>query len=197
MNGGAVTHDYRDYLPADLCPIDYASPDHCTRLQKTTMRPLLVALLIMLAPAVATAQHEHRAAPADTAEVRATIVALFDAAERGDFEALGAIYSGEDLTVIEGAGIDRGWTEYRDHHLAPELEAFQNFEYRPSQIEAHVAGDFAWAIFRYSLRADYQERRLDHVGRGTAVLERRDDRWVVRHTQTSSRPRRDTDPADW
>ena len=161
------------------------------------MRAFLTVLLSVLAPTVATAQHEHHASPADTAQVRATIEALFAAAERGDLETLGTIYSGEALTVIEGAGIDRGWTAYRDHHLAPELEAFENFEYRPSQIEAHVAGDFAWAIFRYSLRADYQERRLDHVGRGTAVLGRRGDGWVVRHTQTSSRPRRDTDPSDW
>jgi ketosteroid isomerase-like protein len=161
------------------------------------MHAPLLLLLMVLAPTVAMAQHEHHASPGDTAQVRATIEALFEAAERGDLEALGAIYSGEDLTVIEGAGIDRGWTQYRDHHLAPELEAFENFEYRPSQIEAHAAGDFAWAIFRYSLRADYREQRLDHVGRGTAILERHGDRWVVRHTQTSSRPRRDTDPTDW
>jgi ketosteroid isomerase-like protein len=176
----------------------------CTRL-------LLLLFLILLAPACVTTQHQE-AEPAqvrtrpglaaqtqqpDTARVRATIEALFAAAERGDMAALDTLYAGEDLTVIEGAGIDRGWTQYRDHHLGPELEAFRNFQYRPSQIEAHVAGDVAWAIFRYSLRADYQDRRLDQVGRGTAVLERRGDRWVVRHTQTSSRARRPTDPADW
>jgi ketosteroid isomerase-like protein len=159
-----------------------------------TNRLCLVLFLLLVAPAAATAQ---AASVTDTAQVRATIEALFAAAERGDMDELGRIYSGEDLTVIEGAGIDRGWARYRDHHLGPELEAFRNFEYRPSQIEPHVSGDVAWAIFRYSLRADYRDQRLDQVGRGTAILERRDGRWVVRHTQTSSRPRRDTDPADW
>jgi ketosteroid isomerase-like protein len=152
---------------------------------------LSMLVLFLFAPAPATAQQ------ADTAQVRATIEALFAAAERGDIAALDTLYAGEDLTVIEGAGIDRGWTRYRDHHLGPELEAFRNFRYRPNQIETHVAGDLAWAIFRYSLRAEYQERELDQVGRGTAILERRGDRWVVRHTQTSSRQRRPTDPADW
>lgn len=133
----------------------------------------------------------------DTSRVRATVEALFAAAERADMAALDTLYAGEDLTVIEGAGINRTWAQYRDQHLGPELREFRNFRYRPSQIEAHVHGDQAWAIFRYSLRADYQGRELDQVGRGTAILERRNDRWVVRHTQTSSRPRRPTDPPDW
>jgi ketosteroid isomerase-like protein len=157
-------------------------------------RLFLLLFPFVLTPAFAAAQQTQQP---DTAQVRATIEALFAAAERGDMDALGTLYAGEDLTVIEGAGIDRGWTRYRDHHLGPELEAFRNFQYRPSQIEAHVAGDVAWAIFRYSLRADYQDRKLDQVGRGTAILERRDGRWVVRHTQTSSRARRPADPSDW
>lgn len=147
--------------------------------------------LFFLAPASAAAQ---QTAVTDTAQVRTTIEALFAAAERGDLAALDTLYAGDDLTVIEGAGIDRGWAQYRDHHLGPELKEFRNFRYRPSEIEGHVAGNVAWAIFRYSIRAEYRERELDQVGRGTAILERRGDRWVVRHTQTSSRPRRPTDP---
>jgi ketosteroid isomerase-like protein len=156
--------------------------------------PFVLACLIVFGPAPAAAQGPM---PPDTAQVRAIIEALFAAAERSDMAALDTLYAGDDLTVIEGAGIDRTWTQYRDHHLGPELLEFRNFRYRPSQIEAHAAGDFAWAIFRYSLSADYRDRTLDQVGRGTAILERRADRWVVRHTQTSSRPRRPTDPADW
>lgn len=109
--------------------------------------------------------------------------------------ALDTLYAGDSLTVVEGAGIDRGWAEYRDHHLAPELREMSGFQYRPTDIEAHVSGDVAWALFRYTIRGRAGERDLDLVGRGTAVLERRGSRWVVRHTQTSSRPRRATDPA--
>ncbi len=150
------------------------------------LRHVFLLLPLLLTPGVAQAQ---AGAPSDTAQVRATIEALFAAAERGDMIALDTLYAGEDLTVIEGTGIDRGWTDYRDDHLGPELEAFENFEYRPSEVEPRVVGDVAWAIFRYTLRGDYGDRRLDHVGRGTAILERRGNRWVVRHTHTSSRPR--------
>jgi len=52
----------------------------------------------------------------------------------------------------------------------------------------------AWAMYRYALSADMKERKIDAVGRGTAILERRGSKWVVRHTHTASRARRPSDP---
>lgn len=130
----------------------------------------------------------------EAARVGAAVRALFAAAERGDVAALDTLYAGDSLTVVEGAGINRGWADYRDHHLAPELKEMKGFRYRPFEIEARVSGDLAWAMFRYALQADVNGRAIDALGRGTAILERRGNRWVVRHTQTSSRPRRPTDP---
>jgi ketosteroid isomerase-like protein len=129
----------------------------------------------------------------DSAEEEAivsTLEAVFAATEQSDYDALDTLYAGADLTIIEGAGIDRGWVNYRDHHLKPELEEFQGFVYRPYEIEAHAEGDLAWVIFRYDLEIQLDERTVDNVGRGTAVLEKRDGRWVVRHMQTASRARR-------
>lgn len=163
------------------------------------MRLLLTGLLLLWSSAAlattAPAQHADSAAKETETAVRATLEAVFDAAERADLAALDTLYAGDSLTVVEGAGINRGWTDYRDHHLAPELKEFENFRYRPHDIEVHVSGDLAWAIFRYSIQARMGERTIDNVGRGTAILEREGGRWVVRHTQTASRPRRPSDPA--
>ena len=131
----------------------------------------------------------------DVATVVATLQALFAAAERNDLRALDSLYAGDSLTVVEGAGINRGWADYRDNHLGPELKEMKNFRYRPFEIEARVSGDLAWAMFRYALAAQVSGRPIDMVGRGTAILERRGARWVVRHTQTASRARRPADPA--
>ena len=76
----------------------------------------------------------------------------------------------------------------------PELKEIRNFQHRPAEIEAHISGNAAWGILRYAVRASMGERAIDAVGRGTAVLERRGQRWVVRHTHTRSRARRPTDP---
>lgn len=158
-----------------------------------------VTLMTPLAASVTQAQaaHDHAAMThrTDAGNVVAVLRALFSAAERNDMAALDSLYAGDSLTVVEGAGINRGWADYREHHLAPELKEMKNFQYTPSDIEVHVAGDVAWALFRYSLKAEMGGKAVDQVGRGTAVLERRGSRWVVRHTQTSSRARRATDPS--
>jgi len=131
---------------------------------------------------------------ADSASAAAVVAALFTAAERSDIAALDTLYAGDSLTVIEGSGINRTWTDYRDNHLGPELKEMKDFRYRPSEIEVRVRGAVAWAIFRYTLRANVEGRAADVVGRGTAILEKRGTRWVVRHTHTSGRARRATDP---
>lgn len=145
----------------------------------------------------ARAQPASPTADTDTTGVAATVRALFAATERNDLAALDTLYDGARLTIIEGAGINRTWAEYRDHHLAPELKEMRNLRYRPADIEAHVAGDVAWAMFRYALRADVNGRTADVVGRGTTILTRRgtgaNARWVVRHMQTSGRARRPGD----
>lgn len=160
-------------------------------------RSFAVALLLVLAvaPRAARAQaHAHGHQGPDAARVAATVRAWFAAAERGDLAALDTLYAGDSLIVIEGAGINRGWADFRDHHLAPELKTFRNFRYRPAEIEARVSGDIAWATFRYALMADLPDRQVDVVGRGTAILERHGERWIIRLTNTASRPRRATDP---
>jgi len=48
--------------------------------------------------------------------------------QAGDFEAIGEIYAPErSVHIIEGAGVNHGWEEYRDDHLRSEFEAFSNF----------------------------------------------------------------------
>ncbi|MBP6774327.1 MAG: nuclear transport factor 2 family protein [Gemmatimonadaceae bacterium] len=154
-----------------------------------------VALTVALAGRANAQDHAHAGHQATlSTEVASVIQALFAAAERGDLAALDSIYAGDSLLVIEGSGINRGWTDYRDNHLAPELKEFSNFRYRPFEIEARVSGNLAWATFRYALSADLPNGKADVVGRGTAILERRGARWIVRLTHTASRARRPSDP---
>lgn len=158
----------------------------------------LVATAFLLLGLPLGAQSARAVGPSDggeTARVAATLVALFAASERNDMAALDTLYAGDSLTVFEGAGVNRGWADYRDHHLAPELREMANLQYRPADLEVHVDGGTAWVLFRYTLKAEVNGRAVDAVGRGTAILERRGARWVVRHTQTGSRARRTTDPA--
>lgn len=145
--------------------------------------------LLVFAGELAAQEEEHHGPSHAAAEqgVTAVLEAAFAATEARDYAALDTLYA-EEATIVEGTGIDRGWASYRDHHLKPELERFRDFVYRPRNIEAHVGERWAWAHFEYDLELAIEGRQIDHVGRGTAVLSRRDGGWVIRHMQTTSEP---------
>lgn len=160
--------------------------------------PTIVALLSGVVSAGAQAPRAAAPAPAiagEEARVALALRAVFSAAERGDLAALDTLYAGDSLTIVEGAGINRGWADYRERHLASELKEMKHLRYQPADLEVHVVQGTAWVLFTYALQADVNGRAADVVGRGTAVLERRGSRWVVRHMQTGGRARGPTDPA--
>ncbi len=157
-------------------------------------RSALVVLLLGVLPAGPTPLRAQVARASRASEPAAVLQEVFAATVRGDIAALDTLFAGDSLTIIEGAGINRGWADYRDHHLVPELKEMQLTAYAPRDLDVHVTGAVAWITFAYSLRADVAGRTVDNIGRGTAILEFRDARWRVRHLQTAGRARRPADP---
>ena len=124
----------------------------------------------------------------DIEEIRSLIERVATLMQTGNLEALDEIYPSErGVHIIEGAGVNHGWEDYRDNHLKPELEAFENFEYRYFAIEPQVKGDLAYAAFRYELSAYINANHIDREGRGTIILEKMGDQWKIVHSHTSGR----------
>mgnify|MGYP002623342787 FL=1 len=160
--------------PAPMCPA------------LSGARPGVFALLLALVGAGGVSGQSGE----DAAEVGAVVEAVGTGLEAGDFAAHDTLLAaGPGVHIIEGAGVNHGWSDYRDHHLAPELEVFEDFSYRWFSIEPVVEGDAAWAAFRYELAADTPDGHVEVEGRGTIVLQRRDSRWRVVHLHTSGRRR--------
>ena len=109
-----------------------------------------------------------------------------------DLEKLGTFYH-PDVTIYEGGGVDNGWAAYRDGHLGPELKAFENLQFAHTNRQIHVLGDgrSAYAVSQYTLKAKMGDRDIDAAGLETLVLVKgADGAWQIRHSHTSSRPRR-------
>jgi len=110
--------------------------------------------------------------------------------EKGDVETLNKLWANDDwVSVFESGGADYGWTNYRDHHLVPEMKELKNAKHTLSDIRVRMAGKTAWATFKYALAGDLKERRIDVTGLGTAVLEERGGRWLIVHRHTSAKRR--------
>ncbi len=97
----------------------------------------------------------------------------------------------DEFTVFEGGHVNLGWTDYRDHHLAPELKQFQEFKYEYKDLKADVDQKLAVATFKYSIFIKMKEREISGEGLGTAILVKTSDGWKIRHIHTSRsrRPR--------
>lgn len=155
------------------------------------MRKVAVLLCLLLLLAGFTSAQKGTAG-SDTASIE-KLLADYDAAFNAkDLQKLGTFYH-PDVTIYEGGGVDKGWPAYRDGHLGPELKAFENLQFGHSDREIHVRDDgrTAYAISSYTLKARMGDRDVDSGGLETLVLIKgADGRWVIRHSHTSSRPRR-------
>lgn len=139
------------------------------------------------APAVAGAAGQGGQA-SDRAAVRRVVETLAEYTQAKDLAALDTLYAPDAwVQIIEGAGLNRSWADYRDNHLRPELAGFESFAYRFYEVEPQVRGDLAWAPFRYDLTVHSTRGHVEIEGRGTAILEKRGDRWLVVHLHTSGR----------
>ncbi|MCH8936589.1 MAG: hypothetical protein IIB90_12755, partial [Gemmatimonadetes bacterium] len=110
-----------------------------------------VGLVAVAVPPMVQAQ------TSDADAIRQVIEAVAAYSQANNLSAIDTLFAPErGIHIIEGAGINHGWVDYRDNHLGPELESFENFEYRFYGIEPQVRGDVAWSSFRYDLAVDTQ-----------------------------------------
>ena len=106
-----------------------------------------------------------------------------------DLAKLATMYTPETI-VYEGSGINRGWKNYSETHLGPELKAFENLEFAHTNVVPHVLGaDAAYVTADYTIKAKTGERLMDSGGLATFVLSRNASGWKIRHTTTAARRR--------
>ena len=109
---------------------------------------------------------------------------------RNDIGALDRIWANDEaVTVFENGSANYGWLDYRNNHLAPEMKEFTNLKYEIVEPKIRLAGKTAWATFKYTISGDSGGRHFDSGGLGTAVLEKRNAKWLIVHWHTSA-PRR-------
>jgi ketosteroid isomerase-like protein len=131
------------------------------------------------------------AAQSEEDAVRAVLVTYAERMQARDLDGMEALVAPErGVHIIEGAGVNHGFADYRDHHLGPELERAKQFTVRYFAVEPQVRGDVAWTSFRYELAVEMSGNQMEMEGRGTAVLERREGRWLIVHLHTSGRRKR-------
>jgi uncharacterized protein (TIGR02246 family) len=119
-----------------------------------------------------------------------TFFKAYDAAFNArDIDKLATMYHA-DVTIFEGSGINRGWVDYRDNHLGPELKSFQDLVWSHSNIVVHMLGDAsAYVTADYAIKYKSGDRVVDSGGIATHVLVKEQGNWTIRHSHTAARRR--------
>lgn len=130
-------------------------------------------------PRVATAE--------DSANVRAVILTLAREVERGDLVALEGIFD-PNVVVFESGRVNRGWADYRDHHLAPELAAFTERTLRFANLDLRISNGIASVACDFQFDGRSAEGPISVSGVATFLLERTAGVWRIVHLHTSTAP---------
>ena len=122
--------------------------------------------------------------------VREVLTKNTTAFAQNDLATLDKIWANdESVIVIENGHANYGWTDYRNHHLAPEMKEIKNTKYSSSDVKIKIDGKTAWATFKYTISGDSEGKHFDGSGLGTAILEKRGGDWKIVHWHSSA-PRR-------
>lgn len=140
----------------------------------------VAALTLGVAPALAD---DGAKTPTDTA------AAYFSAMEASDLEAAEALFA-EDSVIFERGSVEGTWSNYREHHIGPELDAIASFVMvRAEPTERRSADDsmafVAWPI-DYTIELT-DGRVIQSRGTVTFVLENDGHHYLIRHLHWSSR----------
>ncbi len=101
----------------------------------------------------------------------------------------------EDAKVFESGGVEGTYANYVDHHLGPELTAFNSFIFSDYKIDVDIDLPFAFAtetyIYTIDLKADEEKGReariIEKKGVATSVLKKVGETWKITNTHSSSR----------
>ena len=148
---------------------------------------LLVALLLGIGtttPELAAQTPAPRPADPDRDAVQQFVMQLGENINRNDFAALEAFFPARGVHILTDSVTTHGWAEYRDQHLKPELARFTGLRYEHTSIEPVVRGNVAWVAFRRIFTSTGPAGSAQ--GRGSAVLEKREGRWIIVHLHMST-----------
>ncbi len=124
------------------------------------------------------------AAQAPDAGVRAAVEQYNRAMVTKDLPALKSLLA-PDIVLFEHSVRNIGLDDVWEHHLKPEVSAFENMRAEFTDVRISVTSDIALVLRQYSIQATMNGKPIDARGNETMVWARREGAWRVIHIHYS------------
>jgi ketosteroid isomerase-like protein len=142
---------------------------------------LLLAMMFAVFTCSAVAQSK------DEEAVKKSVLQFTGGMEKGDIKQIEEVWVDDDeITVFEGGGMDKGWKNYRDKHLVPEMKYYKNLKYDLNEMTVKVSGKMALVRSRFLITAGEPDKKTETKGLISAVLEKRKGKWLIVHWHLSA-----------
>ncbi len=124
----------------------------------------------------------------DAKDIRNVVVQVFKNWSSMKPETNDPYYLADDKTVLFDAAPmqDIGWSTQKER-LRRAFKDFEYFKMDPNEdLAVHQVGDLAWATTTWKYEIYFKDgKRIQHEGRGTFVLQRQGEKWLVVHDHIS------------
>ncbi|MBL4613165.1 MAG: nuclear transport factor 2 family protein [Emcibacter sp.] len=147
---------------------------------------LVAALLFLRGTGVYSAQAMDDMNAADEAAIRIVLTEYHAALTTENIKLVEKyVVTDARFAMVEGKHTNWGWADYRDNHLTPELAGLSKVDFRLEFKAVHVSGNMAYSSFIYHISPKGDPSQNYGSGRGTVVLIRNQDGWLIQHFHTS------------
>ncbi len=141
---------------------------------------LILGLLCVVTNAAAQSSDEE--------EVKATLVALWDAIEQGDVERY-ASYIHPDFTSFgENDLYLNAGKDYEVRNIDDYLERAQDVHTEMHQPQVTVIGNVAWITYYWTDSGTLEGQRFTSRGKSTRIFVKQDGRWLAIHGHYTAVP---------
>lgn len=168
---------------------------------KTINKFNLGALSLIFLLSACTQKTETSNAPEDTkadeASVKEVMLAYKSGIEALSADGLTDLFM-KDSEVFESGGVEGSFDHYLEHHLAPELQAFESFQFSDYSISTKIELPFAFSTetYDYTIVLASDGRTIVQRGVATSILRKVQGKWRILKTHTSARAKRQSGESD-
>jgi len=125
---------------------------------------------------------------ADVTMVKEVLKAYKSGIEALSVDGLSGLFM-KNSEVYESGGVEGSFDHYLDHHLAPELKAFESFQFNDHKITVRIDLPYAFTTetYNYTIVVASDSQTISQKGVATSILKKQDSKWKILKTHTSAR----------